>query len=145
FADLSVPTHNERNAFDGQIVEADAATTILGPSRRIWVCAHGSVSTVLGGALRTSDGERVLDAADLLHADLTGSTLILEACWAGRNFGHPFGEAHSLGTAALIAGAAEVIAGLFPLPISPLSTGQLIASVHTALQGGLTAGTALRV
>jgi tetratricopeptide (TPR) repeat protein len=146
FVDPILDTAIERRSFHG-VLASDCVDlrSRIGPDQLIWICAHGTSDLDLGGSLRTTSGDRVLDAADLLSVDLSGSAMLFESCWAGRHFGSSFGEATSLATAALIAGASEVGAGLFPLPISPDCTGVIVAAVLAAAATGSGLAVALQM
>lgn len=86
----------------------------------------------------------MLDAVDILAHDLTGSIFLFEACFAGRIIGHSYTEPLSLASAALVAGASGVVAGILPLPADPACTGLHAAVIHH-LAGGTAPAEALRL
>ena len=145
FADPLVPTQQQRQAMTTKALAAtpEEFRSRLGPAQDVWICAHGRASTGLGAVLETTEEDLVIDAAHLLGTNLTGSNLVLESCWAGRQFGRPHSERLSLVTAALLAGAESVTAGLFPLPISQSSTGLLVSLTLEHLSAGMTGPEAL--
>lgn len=146
FADPDLRHGPERAVFgDDHLAAAPAAfRELLGPRALIWACCHGEMGAGLDRCLRTDAGERVLDAGDLLSRDLAGSIVVLESCWAGRHFGSPYGEALSPAVAALGAGAAAVVAGIFPLPADERSTGKIVATLLGQIASGVPAHEALR-
>jgi CHAT domain len=119
---------------------ADLGTQTLGV-----FAAHGNVG--LGGFngwLTTTDRSQTVTAADLLVKRLEGSVVVFEACWAGRHVGHSAGETLNMTTAAFLAGAAGVIAGLWTLPADPECTGQITADCLAAVDAGVGPAEALR-
>lgn len=106
--------------------------------------AHGDTGLGLNGWLTTTDRSQTVTAADLLAKRLEGSVVVFEACWAGRHVGHRTGETLNMTTAAFLAGAAGVIAGLWALPADPECTGQITADCLAAVGAGLGPAEALR-
>lgn len=143
YADPAVSTLLEQREFPASPMPASEFSQAIGPDQLIWVCAHGGAEIDLDNKITDSGGTLVLDAADILARDLTGSSVLLETCWSGRSFGQTHGEALSITTALLLAGASEVVASLFPLPISQSSTGLIAASTLRWLQLGIPAQEAL--
>lgn len=145
YGDPALDTAAERDAL-GSVLETEpgALRNRLGPDQLAWVCCHGTAGIDLDARLATSEGQRVLDAGDILGHDLTGTTLVMETCWSGRHFGRPFAEGLTLATAALLAGAASVATGLFPLPANPACTGAITAHLIRSVRRGHAAPAALR-
>ena len=91
-----------------------------------------------------SDGARVADALDLVAHPLTGSVIVLEACFAGRYMGPRTGEQLNLATVSLLSGASAAVAGLFALPADDSCTGAIAAALFRELAAGTSAPEALR-
>jgi len=106
--------------------------------------AHGDAGPGFTGWLTTTDRSQTVTAADLLAKGLEGSVVVFEACWAGRHVGHRTGETLNMTTAAFLAGAAGVIAGLWALPADPECTGQITADCLVAVGAGVGPAEALR-
>jgi tetratricopeptide (TPR) repeat protein len=98
--------------------------------------AHGDASAGFEAWLRTTDRAQLITAADMLAIGLHGSVVVLEACWAGRHVGHRSAETLNMTTAALLAGAAAVISGLWALPANPACTGRLVADCLRLIRSG---------
>jgi tetratricopeptide (TPR) repeat protein len=116
----------------------------LGPHRLGVFAAHGHAGAGFDGWLTTTDRSQVVTAADMLLKDLEGSVVVFEACWAGRHAGHRNGETLNVTTAALLAGAASIVAGLWALPADPECTGRITADCLTALNEKVSPAEALR-
>lgn len=116
----------------------------LGSDRLIVIGCHGHAASGLSGTLTAADGTPVLTAADMLSTSLCGSVVLLEACWAGRYVGARMGEHLTLATAALLAGAHRVTAGLFALPADQTCTGRISSAFIGELRHGHHAAEALR-
>ncbi len=145
YADPAIDTGLERQALGASTVNRPSDLyALLGENQLIWLCGHGRLGVDFLLDLRTEAGERIVDAADLLAASLRGSTLVLESCWSSRHFGRPYAEALTLSSAALLAGASSVVAGLFPLPNDPSTTGRVVSATLTELRRGAYAASALR-
>jgi len=108
------------------------------------LAAHGDAGPGFSGWLTTTDRLQTVTAADLLAKRLEGSVVVFEACWAGRHVGHRTGETLNMTTAAFLAGAAGVIAGLWALPADPECTGQITADCLAAVGVGVRPAEALR-
>jgi CHAT domain-containing protein len=108
------------------------------------VGCHGESATRAEGTLSASDGAPVLDAIDLLSKSLRHSVVVLEACFSGRYLGVRTGEQLNLATVALIAGASDVVAGLFALPASDATTGRIAGVAIREPRDGVRAPEALR-
>jgi CHAT domain-containing protein len=106
--------------------------------------AHGDAGPGFSGSLTTTDRSQTMTAADLLAGRLEGSVVVFEACWAGRHVGHRTGETLNMTTAAFLAGAVGVIAGLWALPADPECTGQITADCLAAVGAGIGLAEALR-
>jgi CHAT domain-containing protein len=108
------------------------------------LAVHGDPGLGFSGLLTTTDRSQTVTAADLLAKRLDGSVLVFEACWAGRHIGHRTGETLNMTTAAFLAGATGVIAGLWALPADPECTGQITADCLAAVGAGVGPAEALR-
>ena len=116
----------------------------LGTSRLLFVACHGESALRAEGALVASDGERVADALDLLSQPLTGSVVVMEACFGGRYMGQRTGEQLNLATVCLVAGASAVVAGILALPADDSCTGAIAAALVRELEAGISTAEALR-
>lgn len=116
----------------------------LASNRLVVAACHGESALRAEGALVASNGERVIDAIDLLTQPLTHSVIFLEACFAGRYMGHRAGDPLSLATVGLLAGAAAVVAGHFALPADQCCTGTIAGALLHELSAGCPAPEALR-
>lgn len=134
----------ERTAVPTFTHDARKLRAALGPNRLLVVACHGESAIQAEGALISSDGARVADALDLLVQPLTGSVVLLEACFAGRYMGPRTGEPLTLATVSLLAGASSVVAGLFALPADDACTGIIAAHLIRELAAGTPAPEALR-
>jgi hypothetical protein len=65
-------------------------------------------------------------------------------CFSGRYLGVRTGEQLNLATVALIAGASDVVAGLFALPATDATTGRIAGVAIRELRDGVRAPEALR-
>jgi hypothetical protein len=106
--------------------------------------AHGDAGPGFDAWLTTTDRSQTVTAANLLEKRLDGSVIVFEACWAGRHIGHRTGETLNMTTAALLAGAAGVVAGIWALPADPASTGEICSSTLAAMLQGAPPAEALR-
>jgi len=134
----------ERSVLPRSTADADHFRAQLGPSQLILVGCHGDTSIRGEGELSSTGGGHVLDAIDILNHDLGGSVVILEACYSGRYLGPRTGDPVTLAAIALLAGASQVIAGLFALPASDHTTGVITATAVSEVLRGTSPPEALR-
>lgn len=134
----------ERLAIPGFTTDPTRLRAELGPAKLLFVACHGESAVRVDGALVASDGARVADAIDLLSQPLTGSIIVLEACFAGRYMGHRAGEQLNLATVCLVSGASAAVAGLFALPADDACTGTITADLLRELADGTPAPEAAR-
>lgn len=144
YLDPALPWRHERTALPSHTHDPERFRVELGPDRLVFVACHGESAVRAEGALVASDGTRVADAIDLLAQPLTGSVVVLEACFAGRYMGHRAGEQLNLATVGLLSGASAVVAGLFALPADDSCTGRIAAALLRDLRTGGSAAEALR-
>lgn len=144
FLDPSLPWAPERLVL-GDAVESDQELRDgLGPGRLIHIGCHGTPAPRTEGCLQTTDGRCVTDALDLLGADLSGSVVVLEACFSGRHLGHRLGETLNLSTIAMLAGSAWAVGAIFALPADDECTGAIVAGLLRHLDDGVPTDEALR-
>jgi tetratricopeptide (TPR) repeat protein len=144
YLDAALPWANERSACPEASSDPSVLRAALGERRLIVVGCHGESATRAEGMLSATDGTPVLDAIDLLAQSLRHSVVVLEACFSGRYVGARTGEQLNLATVALIAGAAEVIAGLFAVPANDATTGRIAGHAIRELRASVPASEALR-
>lgn len=144
YLDPDLPWTHERLALPNHTHDPERLRDALGPDRLVFVACHGESALRAEGALVASDGTRVADAIDLLSEPLTGSVVVLEACFAGRYMGHRTGEQLNLATVSLLSGASAAVAGLFALPADDSCTGRIAAVLLHELEAGVPAAEALR-
>lgn len=144
YLDPALPWTPERLALPGFTHDPRQLRAELGPARLLFVACHGESAVRAEGALVASDGARVADALDLVAHPLTGSVIVLEACFAGRYMGPRTGEQLNLATVSLLSGASAAVAGLFALPADDSCTGAIAAALFRELAAGTSAPEALR-
>jgi tetratricopeptide (TPR) repeat protein len=144
YLDPALAWSHERAACRAAAAEPVALRGSLGERRLVLAGCHGDSATRAEGTLTATDGSPVLDAIDLLSQSLRHSVVVLEACFSGRYLGARAGEQLNLATVALLAGASDVIAGLFALPAGDATTGEIAGHALRELQAGVEAPEALR-
>lgn len=144
YLDPSLPWRHEREALRTATSDPQQFRSDLAPGQLIVASCHGESALRAEGALVTSAGDRVIDALDLLAQPLSGSVMVLEACFAGRYMGPRTGEPLNLAIVGLLAGASAVVAGMFAVPADDHSTGVIVGSLLIELSNGCPAPEALR-
>ena len=144
FLDPSLPWAHERRILGDAVQTDEQLRSRLGPNQLIHYGCHGSAAPRTEGCLQTSERRCVSDSLDLLASDLTGSVVVLEACYTRRHVGHRHGETLDLATISMLAGAAGAVAGLFALPADDACTGRIVADLLGHLSEGVAAPEALR-
>lgn len=144
YLDPALPWSHERAACPRATADPTLLRAKLGQRQLILIGCHGDSAMRAEGSLTATDGTPVLDAIDLLSQSLRHSVVVLETCFSGRYLGARAGEQLNLATVALLAGASDVIAGLFALPANDASTGQIAGYALRELSAGTSAPEALR-
>jgi hypothetical protein len=144
YPDPALPWSHKRIACPDATADPNLLRASLGERQLVLIGCHGDSATRAEGRLTATDGTPVLDAIDLLSQSLRHSIVVLEACFSGQYLGARTGEQLNLATVALLAGASNVIAGLFALPANDATTGQIAGDALRELAAGTPAPEALR-